>query len=304
MSEVLVTKQIIEEQLGKHSLRAEFLGKASLIADRVAPLSDTSPTSLSFIRPGFVVTPSTLSGLRGIVFLDSLNQCFDCNVGVNCDVLFVACDFPEAMFYETIRRGLLQVPRTQRNRVATIAKTFLGLFRVQPIDKSKDIVFGRSTVISPDSTIIKARIGSHCLVQSGGRIGEEALGAVLGPDNRWFDRPHLRGVVLGDNVRVENNSVIQAGFLRDTRIGSNCRIGPLTWIGNGVEVGEGTLIGQGVIIAGSVSIGRNCRIWGNATLREGLRIGHNVTIGMGSVVTKDVPDGAKFFGNPAREQSA
>ncbi len=49
-------------------------------------------------------------------------------------------------------------------------------------------------------------------------------------------------------------------------------------------------------------IGLRCRIGGGSCLLPGVAIGNDVLIGSGSVVTKDVPEGKKAFGNPARVQ--
>ena len=50
-----------------------------------------------------------------------------------------------------------------------------------------------------------------------------------------------------------------------------------------MEVGDETFIGLNVTILPKVKIGKKC------------------IIGAGSVVTRDVPDGAKVVGNPARQ---
>jgi len=43
-------------------------------------------------------------------------------------------------------------------------------------------------------------------------------------------------------------------------------------------------------------------IGANATILSGITIGENAMIGAGSVVTKDVPAGELWFGNPAKKQ--
>jgi hypothetical protein len=45
---------------------------------------------------------------------------------------------------------------------------------------------------------------------------------------------------------------------------------------------------------------RGASIGGNATILPGVTIGQSALVGAGSVVTRDVPDFAKVFGNPAR----
>lgn len=85
-----------------------------------------------------------------------------------------------------------------------------------------------------------------------------------------------------------------------------------------VTLGEGTLIGPGVQILTAdhprdprqrasglesgrpVMIGNNVWIGAGAIILPGVTVGDDALIGAGSVVTRDVPAGARAFGNPAR----
>ena len=59
----------------------------------------------------------------------------------------------------------------------------------------------------------------------------------------------------------------------------------------------------GVITAGNVTIGEYSQIHTGAVIINRLRIGKNATVGAGAVVIKDVKDGAKMVGVPARKLS-
>ena len=41
----------------------------------------------------------------------------------------------------------------------------------------------------------------------------------------------------------------------------------------------------------------------NATILPGITIGENAVVGAGSVVTKDVPAGETWYGNPAKKRN-
>ena len=51
---------------------------------------------------------------------------------------------------------------------------------------------------------------------------------------------------------------------------------------------------------GKIKVGNNSFIGCNVTILRGVTIGNNCVIGAGSVVTKNVPDGEVWAGNPAK----
>jgi len=112
-----------------------------------------------------------------------------------------------------------------------------------------------------------------------------------------------------------------AQIAEDALLGENLLIYPRVFIGyrteiqNGVSVNTGSQIDHhnvirdcvaldpGVITAGNVTIGEYSQIHTGAVIINRLRIGKNATVGAGAVVIKDVKDGAKMVGVPAREIS-
>jgi UDP-3-O-[3-hydroxymyristoyl] glucosamine N-acyltransferase len=91
------------------------------------------------------------------------------------------------------------------------------------------------------------------------------------------------------------------GTLNDTWIQQNTRIVPLTCIGHGVKIGKSCFISQGVTIAGSSIIGDYSKIWGNSSIYDSIKVGQNCVIGMGAVITKYIPNGEVWVGNPAKK---
>lgn len=163
----------------------------------------------------------------------------------------------------------------------------------------KNVVIGDNCLIYDNCTINNAVLGNNVIIQSGVRIGNPGLGSKLDKKGVFHDFPHFGKVLIGNNVIVQDNTVVNQGTLNDTTIGSNSRIGPLCRIGHGVNIGTSCFISQGATIAGSAIIGNFSKIWGNASVRDGLHIGENCVVGMGSVVIKNLPDGEIWAGNPA-----
>jgi UDP-3-O-[3-hydroxymyristoyl] glucosamine N-acyltransferase len=131
-------------------------------------------------------------------------------------------------------------------------------------------------------------------------IGKEGFGFAKDGD-RWLRIPHIRKVIIGDDVEIGSNCCIDRGCLTDTVIGNGVKIDNLCHIAHGVVIGDNTIITAGTIIAGSVTIGKNVWIAPNSTIKNGVTIGDNAFIGMASNVLKDVPAGETWCGNPARK---
>jgi UDP-2-acetamido-3-amino-2,3-dideoxy-glucuronate N-acetyltransferase len=133
---------------------------------------------------------------------------------------------------------------------------------------------GSGTKIWHFSHVMKnSRIGSNC------NIGQNA---VISPD-----------VVIGNNVKIQNNVSIYTGcileddvFCGPSMVFTNV-INPRSHVARKDEY-RTTLVKQGA------SLGANC------TVVCGTTIGRYSFVGAGAVVTRDIPDYALVYGNPAR----
>lgn len=129
------------------------------------------------------------------------------------------------------------------------------------------------------------KVWHFCHIQSGAKIGKNcSIGqnVNIGPN-----------VIIGDNVKIQNNVSVYEGVTieDDVFLGPSCvftnDLTPRAKFPKGKENYIKTLIKKGA------SIGAN------ATIVCGNTIGQNAMIGAGSVVTKDIPDSALAYGNPA-----
>jgi UDP-2-acetamido-3-amino-2,3-dideoxy-glucuronate N-acetyltransferase len=103
------------------------------------------------------------------------------------------------------------------------------------------------------------------------------------------------GVVLGRNVKIQNNVSVYAG----TEIEDDVFLGPSCVLTNVTnprsQVNRQSLYEKTVIRRGAT-------IGANATIVCGVTIGRYAFIAAGAVVTKDVPDYGLVMGNPARQE--
>jgi bifunctional UDP-N-acetylglucosamine pyrophosphorylase/glucosamine-1-phosphate N-acetyltransferase len=113
---------------------------------------------------------------------------------------------------------------------------------------------------------------------------------------------HLRaGNVVGPNAHIGN--FVE---LKNTTLGPGAKANHLAYLGD-AEIGERANIGAGTITCNfdgvkkhRTEIGARAFIGSNSTLVAPLRIGTDALTGGGAVVIRDVADGERVAGNPAR----
>ncbi len=144
------------------------------------------------------------------------------------------------------------------------------------------------------------RIGENCFIQNNNTIGSVGLGYHFTASGERVFYPHLGSVIIEPEAIVGSNCVIVRGQMSDTRIGRAARLGNLVNVAHNVTIGANTAISSNTCIAGGATIGAGCNIAAGVVINAKIRIGDNSMIGLGSVVTKSIPEGKSFFGNPAR----
>ena len=158
-----------------------------------------------------------------------------------------------------------------------------------------------STVFAGVHIYDQVRIGKNVNIHSGTVIGKEGWGYERDKTGKFIRFPHIGGVEIGNDVDIGSNVVIDRGALENTTIKNGCKINNGSHIGHNVIVGENTIILPHVYLGGSVKIGKGCWIGPCVKVRDRTEIGSEAFVGFGSLVTKEIPDGAKFMGSPARE---
>lgn len=126
------------------------------------------------------------------------------------------------------------------------------------------------------------------------RLRDRAAPALLHPS-----------AIIAADVRVASGSVAMAGVIVNTgaQVGHAVVLNSGCIVEHDCTVSDGAHISPGAVLAGAVVVGPRAWVGANAVVREGIRIGADAVIGAGAVVVRDVPDGARVVGNPARPQS-
>jgi UDP-3-O-[3-hydroxymyristoyl] glucosamine N-acyltransferase len=156
-------------------------------------------------------------------------------------------------------------------------------------------VIGPGTVLGAGAGV---RIGAHCVVHSGARLGFAYRPTAPGQGGP-SKAASSGGVIVGNGVEIGPNTVIEEGERRPTTIADGVRIGALACIGHDCSIGPGTELVAMVGLAGGVQIGAGTLLMGQVGVSSGAQIGdHAVIFGQSGVIGR-VPDGGRYMGYPA-----
>lgn len=121
------------------------------------------------------------------------------------------------------------------------------------------------------------------------------------PEHRdWKPGDEMFAPSVHFTARIEAFVTVDAGVARPTFIG------PGTWLMKHVHIGHDARVhglcelSPGVVVCGFATVGAEVKIGVNACILPFVHVGHGARIGAGAVVTKNVPAGEVWVGNPAR----
>lgn len=166
----------------------------------------------------------------------------------------------------------------------------------------KDVVIGDRCEIGT-GTVIKdhVRIGNDVQIKEKCLIGVEDADIYRPETGECRTLPHLAGTIIEDGCLLLAGAVIAAGDTRTTVLGKGSMIGLVGDVGHNCQIGEGTLISGKASISGHCHVGNHTYVAPMSVTTNRISVGDGAYLGIGAVAIKDVPEGEKQFGNPARK---
>ncbi len=180
-----------------------------------------------------------------------------------------------------------------------------------------DAVLGESAVLREMVSIgARAKIGDRFVAQPGARIGSDGFSFVTpevsGVENvrktmgdagdakaqNWLRIHSLGAVEIGDDVEVGANCTVDNGTIRNTVIGSGCKLDNLVHVGHNTRVGQDCLLCGQTGVSGSVEIGNHVVLGGQTGVVDNIFIGDGVIAGGGTKILSNVPAGRVIMGYP------
>lgn len=146
------------------------------------------------------------------------------------------------------------------------------------------------------------RINRHAEVHPGATIG---AGTQV-----WQFCVVMEGAVIGADCNLNAHTVVEGGAVIGDRVTLKCGV----YVWDGITIEDDVFVGPNATFTNDKAprsrvrpqtfdqtrVCKGASIGGGAVILPGVTIGAGAMIGAGAVVTKDVPAGETWVGNPAR----
>ena len=301
-------------------LGGELLGPANLEVERIAPLAEAGPDSITFIAQERL--QAQLAGTRAacVIVAPALREAALLRVA-NGGGAVILCADPYLAYARLTQLWAAADGRTRPapgvHPTAVVepgaripasvhvgALAYVGahaeigegcVIGVQA-HVGADASLGAGTVLMPRVLFAHGcRIGARGLVHGGAVIGADGFG--FAPhEGRWEKIEQLGGVAIGDDVEIGANTCVDRGALGDTVLEDGVKLDNLVQIAHNVHIGAHTAFAGCAAVAGSARIGRHCTIGGAARILGHLEIVDHVHITATTLVSRSIRKPGQYSG--------
>lgn len=226
---------------------------------------------------------------------------------LNASSIQIKSSVPKNLYGKLLERIVRQMPSSQFRLIE-------GSYISSEAQIGKEVkigpfcVIGRNVVIGDcceigAGTVIRdhVHIGADVIIKENCVIGAEDADIYRTEEGFCRTLPHLAGTKIEDGCLLLAGAVLAAGDTRTTILGRGSMIGMVGDVGHNCRIGEMTLISGKASISGHCQVGSHTYIAPMSVTTNRMSVGDHAYLGLGAVAIKDVPEGEKQFGNPARK---
>jgi UDP-3-O-[3-hydroxymyristoyl] glucosamine N-acyltransferase len=181
------------------------------------------------------------------------------------------------------------------NNVIILPNTFIGA----------NVKIGDNTIIHDGCSLMFCDIGNNCVIRSGARIGTSGFG--FAPNLKTGKHLYIHQiakVILGNELDIGANTVLDRGCLEDTIVGDNTKIDNLVQIAHGVSIGKSVFIAGQTGIAGSTNVGNFVFMGAQVGVTGHIHIGdYTQIVGKSGIMHSIEENGTVVAGYPAMSKN-
>ncbi|AHE65717.1 UDP-3-O-(3-hydroxymyristoyl)glucosamine N-acyltransferase [Legionella oakridgensis] len=166
----------------------------------------------------------------------------------------------------------------------------------------RGVNIGANTTLYPHVTIYDGcQIGARVNIHASAVIGSDGFGYTQ-DNGKHLKVPHVGNVIIGDDVEIGANTVVDRATMGSTIIGEGTKIDNLVQVAHSVKLGKHNILCAFTGIAGSTVSGDHVIFAANVGVSDHVRIDNGVVLGARSGVPpkKHLKQGNIYLGNPAR----
>ena len=296
-------------------VQGEVIGDGSLVVSTLSPLNNIAPGALIFAEGNDNLKKAAASIASAVLVADHVTE-------FNKPIIRVA--EPLAAFITLLQYFFPERPITPGIHPTAVigADVVLGkglsigpYVVIEPgctigdgcVIKSHvyighDVCIGAQTTLHPQVTIYEqCQIGARVTIHASTVVGSDGFGYTF-KDGEHLKIPHVGNVIIGDDVEIGANTVIDRATLGATVIGEGTKIDNLVQVAHSVQLGKHNILCAFTGIAGSSTSGNHVIFAANVGVSDHVVIDDGVILGARTGVPphKHLKQGNVYLGNPAR----
>jgi len=135
-------------------------------------------------------------------------------------------------------------------------------------------------------------------------VGDNITRGTIAGNMKNFNFPIIvhSNAIVSTNAKIGSGTVIMPGVVVEPGavIGEHCIINNGAIIGHYSRVGDYCHISGNAVVSGEVVVGKSSMVAIGSCITPQVKVGEHCVIGAGAVISRNIPDGARMVGNPAR----